>query len=339
VIETVLGPVPAESLGQVSMHEHLLADSRALHRPGPGPLPADTPVGIDNLGFLRWNALALTDNLLLDDAALAATELTRAVSAGLGAVVDATSWGLGPRHRDLPALARSAGITIVSSYGCYIERIVPAWLIACTEAELELHLLAALDDHIPGTGFRAGLLGILGTTAKLSEFELRLLRAATRAAVRTGCAISVRLDPDARLGIEVLDICARAGLPADSVIFTNADEFLDEPYLADLAEAGAVLEMCFGNESRYHAGFSNTSDGQRIDFLGEFLARHPDSRWVLGCSVWTKAQLRHYGGTGYDHLLSTIVPALARRGVSAEALRNMLKTTPAGLLDRNQLSR
>jgi phosphotriesterase-related protein len=334
VIEAVLGPVDAAMLGAVSMHEHVLADCTALRRDGQEPMPVDPRVCIENLGFIRWNALALADNLRLDDVEVAAAELALAVAAGQATVVDATSWGLGPRHRDLPAISRASGCVIVSGYGGYLERLVPSWLLAMTETELFEHLHSALAEQIPGADYRAGMLGILGTTAELTEFEVRLLRASARAAHRARGAISVRLDPAARNGSHVLDICRRAGLPATSVVFGNVDEFLDEPYLADLAEAGAVLEMCFGNESRYHAGFSNVSDGQRIEFLSGFVARHPAARWVLGCSVWTKAQLRRYGGTGYEHLMRRIVPALAVRGVTDEQLAAMLRTTPIELLDR-----
>ena len=49
---------------------------------------------MENLGFVRWNLLALEDNLVLDDADLAARSCA---GGGLGqrALVDLTSWGLG----------------------------------------------------------------------------------------------------------------------------------------------------------------------------------------------------------------------------------------------------
>ncbi|MFX5476916.1 hypothetical protein ABTD55_23620, partial [Acinetobacter baumannii] len=75
-----------------------------------------------------------------------------------------------------------------------------------------------------------------------------MLRAAASAAGRSGASVSVRLDPDARDGVAVLDELGRAGLPADRVIFTNADEFMDAAYWGELSDAGATLEMCFGTE-------------------------------------------------------------------------------------------
>src|SRR5262245_867567 len=102
MIETVLGPITADALGQTSMHDHLLADSRALGFPPREPLPADPRVTIENLGFLRWNLLGLEDNLILDDAQLAVAELAPAVAAGQRGLVDLTVWGMTPQHARLP---------------------------------------------------------------------------------------------------------------------------------------------------------------------------------------------------------------------------------------------
>lgn len=96
MIETVLGPVEAASLGVASMHDHLLIDARILHAPAREPLPEDPRVTLENLGFVRWNLLALEDNLVLDDPALAASELARAGAEGQRAVVDPTCWGSAP---------------------------------------------------------------------------------------------------------------------------------------------------------------------------------------------------------------------------------------------------
>jgi phosphotriesterase-related protein len=234
----------------------------------------------------------------------------------------------------LPAVSRASGITVVAAYGAYIPRTVPAWIAEMTEAELEAHFTEALDVAVPGTSFRAGMLGIMGTTDELAVREREQLRAAARAAARTGAAVSVRLDPDARRGLDVLALVAAEGLPADRVVFTNADEYMDAAYWDELAGAGAVLEMCFGTESAHVGRIDSPSDRERLAFYPGFVASHPDARLVLGESTWTKAQLRHYGGYGYDYLMRRIVPELESRGVTASRLDGMLRAEPARLLDR-----
>jgi phosphotriesterase-related protein len=329
VIQTVLGEIPAAQLGITSMHDHLVADSRMLQAPAPEAAPADQRVTIENLGFLRWNLLAFDDNLVLDDPELAATELSHAAALGQRAVVDLTAWGLGPRPAALPAIARAAGMHVVAGCGVYLDRPHPDWIAAQSAAELTATFLAALEDELEaGCGFRAGILGILGTGEPLTASEERVLLGAAEAAGRCGAAMVVRIDAGARRGLELLERIEAAGCPPDQLVFGNVDEYIDIPYHRELAAAGATLEWCFGNEARLREGLREPSDEERL--AEEGMAE----RCVLGCSVWTKSQLRAYGGMGYDHLLARIVPELYRGGVSEASVTAMLVSNPAGLLDR-----
>ena len=334
MIHTVLGPIAAEDLGVTSMHEHLLLDARILHAPSREPAPEDPRVTLENLGFVRWNLLALEDNLVMDDADLAARELALAGAEGQRAIVDLTCWGLGPDPSRLPAIARATGMHVVAGCGVYLDRPHPEELRGLGEAGLEEVFRSALDDGMPGGGFRAGLLGLIGTSAPVTEAEHRALRGAGRAAAVTGAAVTVRLDPSERRGQWVLEELASVGCPPEQVIFGNVDEFLDVAYLGELAAEGANLELCFGNEAYYRNGYKDPTDAERLAGAEALLAAGWVDRMVLGCSVWTKSQLRAYGGMGYAHLLRRIVPELERRGVSAEALRAMLVDNPARLLDR-----
>jgi phosphotriesterase-related protein len=283
---------------------------------------------------VRWNLLALEDNLVLDDADLAARELALAAGEGQRAVVDLTSWGLGPQPERLPAIAEATGMHIVAGCGIYLDRPHPEEVRDRGEADMEQILRGALEDGIPGAGFRAGLLGLIGTSAPVTEAERRALRAAGRAAAATGSAVTVRLDPSERRGQWVLDELAAVGCPPEQVVFGNVDEFLDVAYLDGLASAGATLELCFGNKAYYRNGYKDPTDAERLAGTEALLAAGHAGRMVLGGSVWTKSQLRAYGGMGYAHLLRRIVPELRRRGVGEDDLRRMLVENPARLLDR-----
>jgi phosphotriesterase-related protein len=334
VIQTVLGPIAAEDLGVTSMHEHLLLDARILQAPSREPVPEDPRVTLENLGFVRWNLLALEDNLVLDDAELAARELALAAAEGQRAVVDLTCWGLGASPGGLPAVARATGMHVVAGCGVYLDRPHPPRVRGLDENEVEALFRTALQASIPGAPFRAGLLGLIGTSAPVTPAEHRVLRAAGRAAAATGAAVTVRLDPAERRGRWVLDELAGVGCAPSQVIFGNVDEFLDVAYVTELAAAGATLELCFGNEAYYRDGYKDPADAERLAGAVALVEAGVADRMVLGCSVWTKSQLRAYGGMGYAHLLRRIVPELSRRGVGEEDLRLMLVENPARLLDR-----
>lgn len=334
MIETVLGPIDPGALGRTSMHDHVLADASRLQHPGAVPAPGVEPVRSSSLGYLRWNALASVDNLRLDDERVATDELALAAGAGLRTLVECSSWGLGPVHAALPRISRDSGVVIVCAYGAYLPRTVPGWIAQMGESELEEHFVEALAVAVPGTRFRAGMLGIMGTTAEFAPREREQLRAATRAAARTGASISIRLDPEARNGSDVLAVVAHEGLDLDRVVLTNADEFMDAGYWVDLASSGAVLEMCFGTEIVHDGRMDNPSDRERLAFFADFADANPDLRLVLGESVWTKTQLRVFGGYGYGYLLERVVPALQARGLTKGRLERMLVGEPRRLLDR-----
>ncbi|MEV5072551.1 phosphotriesterase [Microbacterium sp. LMI12-1-1.1] len=336
MIETVLGPVAPGELGVVSTNEHVLTDSRHLLRPTREGGALEGPIRPGILGDLRWSWMSLADNLTLDSEPDAVAELAAAAQAGMGTIVEATSWGMGPSHARLADISRASGVRIVAAYGTYIDKTLPAPWRDLTEADVERAFTRALTEEVPGAGFRAGLLGLMGTSAEITPAELRALRAAGRAAAAAGTAVSIRLDGAARRGPEVAEILTGQGLPASRILFCNMDKVLDDDYVRDVSDTGAVVEFAFGSENHFADRARDATDTERLDFLTRFLDDRPAAAVTLSCSVWTKGQLSRHGGMGYGHVVKRVAPALHRLGVSDERLHAMLVRTPAELLDRTE---
>jgi phosphotriesterase-related protein len=369
VIETVLGPLPADRLGPTSMHEHLLSDASALE------IPQD-PAGPE-------------EDVVLEDSELAAAELHRTAGAWRASspdliasesgdearpsiVVDPTVWGFGGPAPGLAEIARASGVAIVAGVGAYIPRTRPEWLNEMDEGALTDHFRGALLDHLPGCPFRAGIVGMLapglplpprlsptgrqaweragsaapgglagadlvspgGRASETEEGDRRVLRAGAAAAAETGSAAIVRLDPRRRDGLEVLETMTAAGLAADRVVFSNVDGYArDLGALRELAEAGATLKWCFGYEAPPRPGLATATDAERADAVAALLAAG-HHRQVLACGIWTKAALHAHGGWGYDHLPRSVVPALRARGLTDSDLSALLVSEPRRLLDR-----
>lgn len=334
MIETVLAPISATQLGAVSTNEHVLTDSRQLVRPTREGEQLRGPIRAEILGDLRWSWMSLADNLTLDSVDDAVEELRAAAHAGIRTIVEATSFGMGPHHAALPEIARRSGMQIVSAYGSYIDKTLPAAWRDQTEAEMESAFTAALTVAVPGTTFRAGLLGLLGTSATITVAERRALAAAARAAGSADAAVSIRLDGAARRGPEVAEFLVDEGLAASRILFCNMDKVLDAAYVKDVAASGAVVEFAFGSEHNFADGARDATDAERLAFLVTFLHENPEAAVTLSCSVWTKGQLTRHGGMGYAHIARRIVPALHRAGVPTARIDDMLTHAPARLLDR-----
>lgn len=335
MIETVLGPIAAEALGVVSTNEHVATDARQLQRPTREGGTLEGPMRPEILGDLRWSWMSLADNLTLDDADTAVAELGTARADSLRTIVEATSFGMGPDPAVLPDISRRSGIQIVAAYGSYIDKTLPVAWRALEETAMEKAFRTAVIDAVPGTGFRAGLLGLLGTSAEITPAELRALRAAGRVAGEIGVPVSIRLDGSARRGPEVIDVLTDQGMRADRILFCNIDKTLDLSYVRDISDSGAVVEFAFGSEHHFADGARDHSDTERVAFLLSLLDARPDAAVTLSCSVWTKGQLTRHGGMGYGHVVRRIAPALQRQGIGAQRVERMLVSEPARLLDRN----
>jgi phosphotriesterase-related protein len=283
----------------VSMHEHLLSDLSAL-----------------------------VPGVVLDDADLAGRELRLAADAGLGAVVDPTVYGFGGPSARLPAVSRAAGVHVVAGAGAYLGRTLPAWLHELSVDALADHFVACLEDELPGCGFRAGILGLIGTGHPVAPVEERVLRATAAAAVRTGASVIARVDARAGGAAPGLDLLLAEGVPGERIVLSNVDGLhADRARLRELLATGAALKWCFGYESPPRPGLWSATDAQRIEAICDLRG----GRHVLACGIWTPEALHAHGGFGYDHLMRAIVPVLRERGADVQA---MLVETPRALLAR-----
>jgi phosphotriesterase-related protein len=333
-ITTVLGPVAPSDVGQTLMHEHLLVDLRATFTPVDDPELArhlDEPVGPELIELLHvWPFSLALDNVRLDDEALAAEEIAAFAAAGGSAVVDCTPDGMGRDPLALRRLSQETGLHVVQGTGFHVEVAHPAWVAGLTVDELAAYFVRELTEGIGETGVRAGIIGEIGTSADITAAEEQVLRAAGRASVQTGAAVTVHLDPRGEAADRVIDVLAEEGVPPERMIMGHLDANPDLEYHLRIAERGVFVEYDhFGRE--YYAGHMQrpyTKDARRVELLGELVRRGFAGQLLLSQDVCAKIDLHRHGGNGYDHVLRRIVPRLREDGVDNRAIEAMLVDNP-----------
>jgi len=345
---TVLGPIEPDRVGLTMMHEHVFIDLVATFLP---PQEASLrhyefeKVDISFLWLLRRMPMSLCrDNALLSDEATAIRELEQFTREGGNTIVDCTIPGIGRDPRALKRVARATGLNIVQGTGAYVEWTHPAWVESESVDQLAARFAREVTDGIDDTGVRAGIIGEIGTSGvargsrtKVGDFtpaEEKVLRAAGRASNASGAAVSVHLDPRGQGAFAVCDVLAEEGVPSDRTVMCHMDAHPDLEYHLAIAERGVYVEYDhFGRE--YYSAHMNrpyTSDTRRIELLAAMLDAGFESRLLLSQDVCLKIDLRSYGGVGYAHIVSELLPDFKRAGVSEHQLAMMLTENPRRVL-------
>src|SRR5262249_49204632 len=154
-VMTVLGPVPAASLGVTLMHEHLLIDvSYKWRQPVEVTLRAmaDEPITLANMGRLRRNIGLVRDNLRISDADVAAAEVMEFKKEGGGTIVDVTTIGIGRDPRALRAISAMTGIHVVTCCGYYLANSHPPSVARRSAEELAAEMIDEIENGIGNTG-------------------------------------------------------------------------------------------------------------------------------------------------------------------------------------------
>ena len=336
----MLGPVHPSELGPTTTHEHLHIDFSFMYRPArdtPSEEMADAPITLENLGWVRRNYYSNRFNLQLLDLDTAVSEVGKYRDAGGGAIVDATTIGIGRNPEALARISRESGVHIVMGAGFYVAAVHPEDMDRRSVDDLARQIVGDIVEGVDGTGVRAGIIGEVGCTWPLDPNERKSLAAAAIAQGETGAAVLVHpgRHPDAPQ--EILELLASGGADTSRVIMGHLDRTVfDFDALQTLATSGCYLEWdLFGNEGSYYplADIDMPSDAQRLDFIQRIAGAGYSRRIVIGQDICTRHRLVRYGGHGYGHILENIVPRMRRRGFSEEVIREITVENPARVLE------
>ena len=339
MIQTVLGPVSRSDLGPTTMHEHVYADFSGMLRPAqysPSPELTEAPIRLEHLGWIRRNYYSNRSNLELVDLDTTVREVAMYRNLGGGAIVDATTTGIGRNPAALARISRESGVHIIMGAGFYVGALHPEGMDERSVDDLALEIVSDLTDGVDRTGIKAGIIGEIGCTWPLTTNERKSLQAAAIAQRETGAAITIHPGRNPQAPTEILELLANSGADISRVIMGHLDRTVFAfDALLSIAESGCCLEWdLFGNEGSYYpqAQLDMPSDARRLDFIRHVIDAGYGDRVVTGQDIFTKHRLVTYGGHGYGHILENIVPTMRRKGFLEDEIRAMTEDNPANIL-------
>lgn len=296
LLHTTLGPKRADELGMILPHEHIFVDLRTPDQPGYAEAEA------------------------ADVVRLMAPEVEAAKARGVTAIVECSTGGVGRRADMDLAVSLATGMPIVVPTGNYREPWIPAWVATATEAELEAFMVREMTEGMDGTDVLAAWIKISAGDDGISVLEERILRAAARAAQRTGAIIGSHTIRG-RVVMEQLEIIEAEGYRADRFISIHTQAEPDFGLNLAVAARGAWIE---------YDNIGNTEDGPMADMIIK----------VLGAGYGTQLLLSHdrgwydpaQAGGGvpkpFTHLSDVMLPMLRQRGVDDQTVRQLTVTNP-----------
>lgn len=340
---TVTGKVRADSLGLVLPHEHAFIDLRDLV-PAPkmisGKVLAQEKVSLTNLGQLHRNPYAVLDNAVLDDEKIMEEELLAFKKAGGKTFVDLTLRDIGRDPQLLARLSRATDINIIAGCGYYIKASHPPDMDDKTVDDITEEILREINVGIDGTNIKAGVIGEIGTSEIIYPNERKALIAAAAAQVESGLGIHIHTDLWATNGYEVVKILTEQGAAREKICINHIDVDLKLNYMKDLLHQGVYIEFDnFGKEfyadRRHHSVLKGlfARDIDRVKAIKALIADGFLSQILVSNDVCLKTCLHRYGGWGYDHMLTNIIPMMEDEGISPEQINILMCDNPAAFLD------
>lgn len=318
-------------------HEHLAIQADCFFVP-----PADSgdekktqmPFAMENLGWIRQNPYSHKPNLHLlgeEDAVL--QEIKTYKEMGGGGIVENSTVGLSRDVKFLKRLSLATGVHIIAGTGFYVDPFQTESTRQLTEEAMASVIREEIISGADGTDICCGVIGEVGCSWPLTEFEKRSLRSAATVQTELGSPVIIHPGRNSKAPAEIMQVFLEAGGQANRTVMSHLDRtFYTTEELLEFAKLGCYCEYdLFGIETSHYQLWQEhdmPSDAMRITFIRSLLDAGYEDHVLIAHDLHTKHRLKKYGGHGYTHILENIVPKMRQRGISEAAIDKILQHNP-----------
>lgn len=297
-VQTVQGPIDADDLGIVLVHEHLRFRDEAVAASWPS----------------RYDDEAET--------AAAVAAVTAARQRGVATIVEPTAMLGGRDVRFMRHVAEATGVRIVACTGIYTYDYLPPYFDNRSEDEIAGHYVEDIEGGIQGTDIRAAFVKCAADAPGMNERVEKLHRAAARASLQTNVPIMAHSRPASDTGPRQVDILLGEGVDPAKVQVAHAGDTDDLDDIEALLDRGVWIGL-----DRFSMNVPLTTE-QRRHTVAELLRRGHAGRLLLSqdyCATidwYTPAAIAGMFERGIVHpeasmtiVFDEVVPWLREQGV------------------------
>ncbi|MDR6551055.1 hypothetical protein [Paenibacillus qinlingensis] len=309
MVRTVLGDIPAEQLGIVYAHEHLIIQG--------------------GLGVMK------NKDLLLNRIDHAITEVQECMSYGAQTFIDYMPLDCGRNPAALVDIAKQTGAHIVAVTGFHKPMYYDDlhWIYQYSVDQIAELLIAecevGMDRHsyngplVDRLSAKAGVLKGASDYHVTAAVSQKLFEAVAIAHLATGMPIATHTE-HGTCGLEQITLLSKFGVDPKNVIICHMDRNPDLYLHKELAATGCFLEYDNASRIKYH------SDAHSVALIRGLIEAGHERQLLLGTDFALRSYWKAYGGgPGMAHMLAAFVPRLRAEGISDTYLDFMLKSNPA----------
>ncbi len=311
--QTVLGTITEKELGHTQPHEHIYI-----------------------VGTIDQERCPL---ICMNNLPFSANELKLYAAKGGNTVVDANPLATGRDALALQDISRLSGVNIIATTGYHIPKFYTQehWIWTESEEALEELFASEITEGMFLGGFyekpeyrtdiRAGLVKAMITRDGMQdEWNKRCLRAAGRAAKRTGASIMVHTEGKDEL--EMIDLLAgKIGLDPKSILVCHVDRQVEDlKRHEEIAKTGVFMEYDTITLFQFH----NNADELRM--LRHMMDQGFTDQILISTDPETD-RMKSYGSkVGIDYILEHFLPLMRVSGFSEEEITKITRENPAQAL-------
>jgi phosphotriesterase-related protein len=315
MVNTVTGPLSSADLGRTLIHEHVL------------------------IGFPGWFMDARQPAFKRAEAVERVVDAFQELHGhGVRTVIDPCPMDLGRDVEFCAEVSRKSGINLICATGAYVESMGIPWTFNALPVEaITDAFVKEIEQGVGDTGIRCGVIKIATGEGKVSDYERKVLTAASRAAMLTGAPLISHTE-NCSCGHDQIDIATGEGLRPSSLIVGHSDGRDDPDYQKALADRGSYVGFDrFGLEQI-------VPDSVRVKNLKALVdAGHRDrvmvshdtvNCWQGALGTTDPAELnKALPNWRMTHLFEHIFPELKRMGMSQEDLDHIVIENPRRYFD------
>jgi phosphotriesterase-related protein len=298
-VMTVHGLIPGESMGITLPHEHLLI----VHK---------------------------GDSRDLTNEANAISELNYFRAAGGRTLVELSNIGIGRNPEGIKRISTATGINVIMGSGFYKDAWVSNEFKIKSTEELTQIIVGDIKDGI--NGIHAGIIGEIGISRPITQFEEKAVIAAARAQIATGAAVNFHFDRDGGIAERhhVLDAMESEGADLSRICISHNTPYVNLVQdFVTYAQRGCYVEFdMLGMEILFpFPGTLNLPGTIKALIDRGFIDKILISQDVCFTGLYVRN-----GGYGYAHILNNLVPQLKAGGITDEQIHTIMVENPKRLL-------